>query len=87
MFFQCLTSYEQCLRQVLPAAPLPKQNLRAGTVGNVVVHNYHRSQGSQTTHQNVNHDKLAKLVISISEISLVLMARDELGIGFLVLLL
>lgn len=86
MFFQCLASYEQSLRQVLPAAPLPKQNLRAGTVKNVVVHNNHHSQGSRTTHQNVNQDKFDKLVIGISEVSLVLMARDELGIGFLVLL-
>ncbi|XP_074349870.1 uncharacterized protein LOC141689470 isoform X3 [Apium graveolens] len=80
MFFKCLTSYEQCLRQVLPAAPLPKQTLRAGTVKNDVVHTNHHSQGSQTAHQNVNQDKLDKLVIGISEISLVLMARDELGI-------
>lgn len=86
MFFQCLTSYEQCLKQVLPSAPLPKQNLRAGTVNNVVVHNNRHSQGSQTTHQNVNQDKFDKLVIGISEISLVLMARDDLGICFLVLL-
>lgn len=87
MFFQCLTSYEQGLRQVFPAAPVPKENLRAGTVKDVVVHNNHHSQGLETTHQTVNQEKVDKLVISLSEISLVLVARDESGRGFLVLLL
>ncbi|WOH10040.1 hypothetical protein DCAR_0729501 [Daucus carota subsp. sativus] len=80
MFFQCLTSYEQGLRQVFPAAPVPKENLRAGTVKDVVVHNNHHSQGLETTHQTVNQEKVDKLVISLSEISLVLVARDESGI-------
>lgn len=86
MFFQCLSSYEQCFRQVLPAASSTKEGLRSGTVKDMVVHDNHHSQGSRTVHQNVNQDKLDKLVISFSELSLVLVARDELGIGSLVLL-
>lgn len=82
MLLQCFSSYQLFIRQLLPVAATPEEKLRSSVAGNMAAGNDHPRQEKQTVHQIVDWGKLDHMTLGLSELSLVLVARDESGIYF-----
>lgn len=79
MFVQCFILYRHRINDILSALSLPEKCIIARDVETMVSSDYDTAQDfQQLQHLNWNH--LKTLSISLSQLSLSLVARDEIGI-------